>query len=104
MIDYDDLRNKAEAARLRKKQYENRYISFHHESAEFLYSGPRMEYALAEYREAATPEVTLRLLEIITVAERRLTSISLFDEWGDLSGAIFEAGQGLDEIANLKKE
>ena len=69
MIDYDDLRKKAEIAKKRQMQYEHRYELYHPESAEFLYSGTRFEHALMEYCESATPDVILRLLRIVVGEE-----------------------------------
>lgn len=72
MIDYDDLRKKAEAA-IRGETFWN-----------------------------FSPRDTLQLLEIIKVAKRRLESISLFDQYQDCNGAIFEAVAALEEIAKIE--
>ena len=102
MIDYDDLRKKAETAKERQKQYEHRYELYHPESAEFLYSGPRFEHALMEYRESATPDVTLRLLQIVEVAKGTLHRAKSHDLHHGKVITIIDSG--LDEIAKIENE
>ena len=92
MIDYDDLRKKAEAI---MPDNEGNY------DFDDLFLRGEVPDEIADYIEAMTPDTTLRLLDIIEMATETLGFVKRHSDEIETVGLVTET---LDEIAKLKKE